>query len=357
LDYCVPGPNPLWQPASSNGVVEYLLNVPIATDPLMANEMYTARINNLFGFTLDEDDMSPAIGSYESFSSIISDEIFDGYASLINERFITNYNDFADQVRQTSIEFFLNVDEVSANLEVLQNITDQTQANIEELIDLREDYADLEYDFIIQGLTAQIEDGQANLSDNLASFLALDASQVTYIGPSEGVNSAYHDLVIALADEIGSFITPPINNPEYIDILDRFANVLDSGVAVESDIQEIEQELISILNVIGDATDPSSLVGAIISCVNQINEQGPYQGIDFAGYTERLSYPVPISEDLGLASLPITDTFLEDMIVSFDPNPRMFEIVSEDTNQFGNTEYTDDVIDLENFMNLGNSLF
>jgi len=352
LDYCVPGPNPLWRGISSSAVGEYLNNTPVYVDPISANPPYIARINAILGVSADPDDVVPMISNYTEFFTIIGSEIFLGYADIISERFSPQNQDFNNNLRQQAFEYFLDVESIVESNSDLQQIATETQGIIAELVGLREEYAQMEYVAILQELQNLVGTGNnPDLADNLATFQSFTPSQVTYIGQG-GQNSSYNNAVLTLASELGSYITPPQNDPAYTSFLDDFASVLDAGnVATQASIQSIQGQIQETQEIIGSASDPESVTGLIISCVGQVNSQS------FDGYTERVPYPLPISQDLGLQSLPTTSSFVEDMIASFNPNPRSFSIIPEDSNQNTSTEYSDNLEALEDFMNSGGSLY
>ena len=349
LDYCVPGPNPLWQNASSEAVSEYLASVPSYTNSTIANTSYVEIINTILDISVDPDNVSPIISDYTTFFGIIANEIFQGYADVVNERFGFQNQDLNGNVRQQAFEYFLSTEAVIQSIIDLEQSAQETQLVIDDLIELREEYAQMEYQAILQELQTLVGNNVQNLADNLATFQGFSPSQITYIGQG-GQNSTYHNAVIALSNEIGSFITPPQNDPAYTALLDDFADILDAGVATDVSIQNIQGQIQETQSAIGNAFSPDSLIGLITSCVTQVNSQ-------YQGYPERVPYPVAISQDLGLPSLSTTNSFIQNMIAAFDPSPRNFSIVPEGVDQESGVQYTNDLQSLEAFMNSGNSLY
>lgn len=383
LDYCVPGPNPGWQQLSAEGANAYLETIPILESIPQAgwidsvqgwldpgggltsfgdglettvyynniNQAYSLLIEMLTGVSIDDNDVDPQIISkYDQFLPILYDA-FEDYAGLINDRFI-NANDFDDNVRGDAEDFFFSLDEIVDQMNVLQEQIPNTQATLDDLIDLREQYAAVEYPVILQELQSMVDEGMNGLLDNLQTFQAFTPSQVTYIGIN-GQPSSYANAVEALAIELGYKITPPIADPVYAEILEDFLDLLPY-TATEEHLNLILNNIDDTIDNIGDPTDDESLIGLTYLCIQQINETGPYQGVPFVGYTERKEYPYPLSTDIpGLLSLPVTDTFLEDKTAGVSSGDIYIDI--EPTSAV--SPATDLIKFEENFINLGSSLY
>lgn len=359
LDYCVPGPNPLWQVVASNAVTNSLSIFPAyetfpqnswvqATSQIMAyqsealqtflanlvgtvgsfpesenpatingyiNTIYTTIIEGFTGVSINQGSVNPDILSKDGQLIPIIYSAFTDYSSVINERF-TLAEDFDGGVREGLYEYFFGIDDLAESIAYYQDSLEISQDSFEELMDLREQYADIERDYIVEQLLIAVnEQGITTLADNLQTFQAFTDAQVTYIGNGEE-NSAYHNAVIALTNEVGSSVTPPTNYPGYGSVLQDFMEVFPN-IPSQQNLEDVNDEIQIVLENIGNSDDSNSLIGLTYSCVQQIEEIGPYQNIPFEGYTERLPYPFPISTDIpGLPFLPTTNTFLEDLSVS-----------------------------------------
>jgi len=347
LDYCIPGPNPLWQINASNNISSFFLSLPsyesyptaswlqitpqeyqglvgiVSSIPGFEDETdaeqvleYVHDIYSLFiAYFTSFDNVQPNIISRDSqFSPMLSD-VFSDYADIINQRFILA-DDFVGNVKELGFEYFLELNDVNQSIVEYENSLVIAEANLENLIDLREQYADIERQYIIEYLeTAVNQQGISSLADNLQTFQSFSSSQVTYIG-SNNENSAYHNAVIALNNEVGQIITPPLNYPGYGQILDDMADLIPNTV-FESNLSAVTNEIQSAIQKIGNQGDQNSLIGLSYSCVQQVTQSGPFQNIPFSGYTQRLEYPFPLSSDIpGLANLPTTDSFLPDVSVT-----------------------------------------
>lgn len=396
LDYCVPGPNPLWQIIASNAITNSLSLFPAyetfpqgswvqATSQIMAyqpqvlqtflaglvgtvgsfpssenpaiingyiNTIYTTIIEELTGVSITQSSVNPDILSKDSQFVPIMYSAFTDYSSVINERFILA-EDFDGGVREGLYEYFFALDDLAESIAYYQNSLEISQQSFEELIDLREEYADIERDYIVEQLLIAVnEQGITTLADNLQTFQAFTDAQVTYIG-NGNENSAYHNAVIALSNEVGSSVTPPTNYPGYGSILQDFMDIFPN-IPSQQNLEDVNDEIEIVLENIGNADDGNSLIGLTYSCVQQVEEIGPYQNIPFEGYTERLPYPFPISTDIpGLPFLPTTNTFLENMTVSANASDITIDITPASAiGSSGGLEVFESM-----FVNLGGSLY
>lgn len=389
LDYCVPGPNPAWQatsaqaiadffnqlPAYENlpqeawaqstpgifgGLAEDIAGLPITINPQELYEyitlIYSGFIQIMTGVSFNYEAIDTPLVSKNSHLLPILYSAFNEYANLINERFILA-DDFDNDVRELSSDFFFNLTNVQQSYVAYQQSLELVSDTLEQLIELREEYAQIEYQYIIDELTTAVnEQGIQTLADNLATFQSFSGNEITYIGV-DGQNSAYHNAVITLQNELGlNAIQIPTNDPEYNDILEEFVDLIPTTVTGEY-LDNVNDEIEIALEDLGNPSDANSLIGLTVSCVQQVNESGPYLGFEFTGYTERKPYPFPISETVGgfpfASVLDTTDTFLEDLTVTAEEDGITIMLEPEDE-----VDEADNVGTFESmFINIGNSLY
>jgi len=384
LDYCVPGPNPGWQTPSAQSIADFFSVLPAYETlpqsywlqaspqvPLLVvylstllptndqgliyqyiNDIYTILTEFFTGVQINNSALSPQFSSKNGQLLPILYSAFEQYAEFVNQRFILA-DDFSDNLRSKASNFFFNLDNISNQIGQYENSIVIINQTLEDLIQLREEYAQIEYPIILEYLNnAVTNQGMSNLADNLSIFIAFTPSQITYIG-NGNQNSAYHNAVITLTNEVGEFIGPTVSNPLHAQILDELLTIIPNTVTQEY-VESLNQTIEDTLDDIGNPGSPNSLVGLVYSCIEQINETGPYQNIPFTGYTERKEYPYPLSQDIpGLLNLPTTTTFLQDKTVSTNINDVSLQLTPAFAVGAANNLSIFEI----NFMNLGNSLY
>lgn len=347
LDYCVPGPNPGWQAPAATAAATYLQNIPMFEsmpsetwagaqylDPLglfsgigqsveteqfynNVNLAYSSIIEMLTGVGIMEQNLDPQLISRDQNFFPIMYQAFQEYAWYINTRFINN-DDFGDNLRSKAATFFFQLDEIANSITQYQNAINSIAQTLEDLVELREEYALIEHQYIVQYLQSAESQGITNLDGQLGIFEAFgnNPSQITYIG-NGNQNSAYHNAVETLNGIIGEPVVPPISDPEYADILEDFLVILQ-GAATQENIDVINDEIEQATEDIGDPTDDDTIIGLIYSCIYQVNNPGPGS---FEGFPGRKAYPFPLSPNIpGLLNLPTTATFLENVPISTNSN-------------------------------------
>lgn len=389
LDYCVPGPNPGWQTHSANAIADYFSLIPayeslpqaswtgstpagisdltesisnfsLATDQEGLNEyinlIYSFIIEVFTGVSLENDELNPEILNRTTQFLPVLYGAFSEYAGLINERFMFA-TDFSGNLRNEAANFFFTLDETQASIAQYSQNIEQVSDILQTLIDLREEYADIEHEYILGVLTVAVNNqGFSGLADNLATFQSFSPAEVTYIGTG-GQNSAYHNAVTALTAELGEPVLPPTSHPEYSNILEEFVELIPN-TATEDYVDALDNEIEDAIEMIGDISNGDSLIGLTYSCLQQVNEFGPYQNIPFAGYTERKPYPFPISTEIipGVpfsSLLSTTETFLEDLTVGPDINDITISLTP-----LSAVDEAEDLGVFESmFINLGDSLY
>ncbi len=391
LDYCIPGPNPGWQTIAAQQGAVLLEQIPILEstpsetwggaqffDPMgvfdgigeslettayynNVNLGYSVIIENLTGVSINDGNVDPQIINRNQQVFPIFYQAFEKYANFINTRFI-NANDFDDNLRSRAATLFFQIDDVQYSIGQYQNIVQTVSQTLEDLIELREEYAVIEHAYILQYLQSAVDQGITSLSDNLTLFETFDTpGEITYIG-TNGQNSAYHNAVNALTTEVGEPVVPPISNPQYAEILEDFVQLLQNAVTQE-DIDNLEETIEEVIEEIGDPTEENSLIGLVYSCIGQLNSQNliPIGGEDysdpdnqFQGFKERKAYPFTLSPDIpGLSNLPTTATFLEDIKASSSPSAVTIGITPASA-----VSASPDLEDFEtNFINAGGSLY
>lgn len=402
LDYCVPGPNPVWQGGTALGMYQFIQNGIFAIELVSGGSVQTTIASNipilggiLGGFSANsdanfniiktyvyytlilkdmldvefpyvEDELEPLVGldSLAGAGNILEDldednvdiiqnkqqfmlvldNVFSEYADMIEQRFL-NANDFDLGLRGKAEDWFSEI--ASINQEISQLEADQqvVQQSYQELIEIQELYAPIEYQYIVQFLnntiSASAQGGAVlpGLNSLLAQFLALEQSgQVTYIS-NNGQPTAYQNLVFELFDSIGYPITPPITDPLYAGILAHFTDILLSSATNEHN-EDLTARINEYTIDIGSLENPNSLIGLINSCVTQVLSP------NFEGFTERRPYPYPISNDLGLSNLPISETFLSGVTIGTVPNPTNLLLPLQPS---GNTTYYIPSTSVQNF--------
>ncbi len=341
LDYCIPGPNPSWQSVSSESLSEAFLALPayesyaqsswiqitpalflpglavigtfLSTNNPDVIEDYLHDIYEslIFYFTGLSGNLGGNIISRDSQTLPMLFDLFSDYASFINQRFILA-NDFSGNVRGLAYEYFFDLGTINQSIIAYENSLTVVQQNLNNLIELREEYADIERDYIVEWLqTAVNQQGIQTLQDNLQTFQAFSDAAVTYISSNEE-NTPYHNAVIALTAEVGQPVVPPSTYPGYQPILQELVQLLPNTV-FESQLDAVIFETGEALEKIGNPSDQNSLIGLTYSCIQQVNQP------NFNGFEERRPYPFPLSNDIpGLLSLPTTETFLEDIGIEHD---------------------------------------
>lgn len=383
LDYCVPGPNPGWQVIAAQQASVYLENnipmvenippqqlatlLPTLPIPIIGdlfsnlgeemdtqqhndtiNALYINFIEQLTGVSINEQNLDPQILNRNQFLPIMY-QAFAEYAEFINTRFI-EADDFHDNLRSKASDFFFEIDDVEYNIGQYEDVVETVTQTLEDLIELREEYAVVEHAYIMQYLQSAVDQG-LNLNSYLQTFTVFgnNPSQITYIGPN-GQNSAYQDAVEALTTELGEPVVPPVSDPEYSEILEDFLSILQNAVT-EENIDAIDQEIEQVIEDIGNQQEEDSLIGLIYSCIYQVNNPGPDS---FNGFSGRKAYPFPISNDIpGLLSLQSTLTFLPGVKASANAND-----VTVNLTPASAVGTASDLQVLETmFMNIGQSLY
>lgn len=380
LDYCIPGPNPGWQQASANAIGNYFSTLPayesmsqttwvqytptqfialVAANALIPdvaealNNIYSEILQYFTGLSFDPDDLDVQLVSRDVGLINRLYSAFDQYAALINQRYILS-NDLVGGIRQQAYAHFFDLGNVNQERGNYQASVVSVQGTLNQLIALREEYADIERSYIVQQLQIAInQQGITNLADNLQQFQSFTPSQVTYIG-IDGQNSSYHNAVLALIQEFGQQnVSPPQSYPGMAPILEEFVELMPN-TATQEYIDTVDTEIAEALENIGNTGNPNSLIGLVYSCVQQVSQIGPFTNVPFVGYNQRIPYPYPISQDIpGLPFLPVTDTFIEDITISTDEEDITIPLTpSDEIDVPENLQIFESM-----FINIGQSLF
>lgn len=369
LDYCVPGPNPGWYNTSANVLYNYFQdyfgyeNYPFNVDfsptlnpgqqqqnmqaiqqntqlwitltpqvfhPLVLGNIPQTAIFSNFNFNNTLNKIYGEILKYftglefepnnlSSSSQIISktsllnhlNSAFVQYANRIGSRYT---NDLTGNVRQRARDFFLELPNLNQMKVAYQTSVTEVQNTLPQLIALRDQYAQIERNYIVQQLQVAVnEQGLTQFTAFLNQFTGFTNAQVTYIG--NGTNlSTYNQAVNNLTAQWGGgSLTPPPSYPGMTSINSQL-QVLLPDLATPEYIQIVDQEITSAITKIGNIGDFTSLDGLINSCVVQVST------LPVANNTRLnpILYPFPYTPSPAVASLPFGVSFLPD--ITFSPN-------------------------------------